>query len=676
MQTTTLLFIAGAAVLALLVALFQYRYKTKPKGHPNKILALLRFLSVFGLLLLLINPKFTKNEVTLAKTNLVVLADNSSSIASSKRQLLGLIEKLNGTPALTDRFNLHQYQFGRELREQSDSLSFEDRNTNISKALNATKEIFANTNTVTVLLSDGNQTLGTDYAFSGNTINFPVWPVVIGDTTRYEDVRIDQVNVNRYAFLGNKFPVELFVSYEGQGNTRSQLTVSVDGNVRHRETLSFPNGSATQTVNMLLDAETVGIKTLSVQLQPLSNERNTVNNQKQLAVEVIDEKTNIAIISNIVHPDIGALIKAIESNEQRAVSIYKTTTDVASLEEVDIFILYQPDASFKTISTFIRQKKASVFTIGGNKTDWRFLNSVQPEVRVAEGYPNHEISPVVNPSFSKFDISTLSLTDFPPLESDAGAITVSGDAEVLISMMIRGRDINSPLLLAKEEPEGKKFFLFGEHLWKWRVQSFRNDRSFENFDRLIGKIMLYLSDNASKKRLNLDYERIYDGSGDAKLRVTYFDEAFEFDTNAMVVLNLNDKEKGFSREIPMLLQNGFYEADLLGVPSGNYDFTVRIEDENRSASGSFSILDFDVERQFLSSDYRKLGQLADASGGTLYYPSDLDSLIAELTTSSTFAPTQKSSKNIVSLIDFRILMALIVAFLALEWFIRKYNGLI
>ena len=676
MQTTTLLFIFGAALVALLLALFQYHFRNKRKGTLAKALALLRFLSLFGLLVLLINPKFSKNEYTIEKTNLVVLSDNSSSVATSGQEMSDLVDQLNRTAAISDRFQVHNYQFGTALEEQQDSLSFNDRNTNISKALTAIKEIYSNTSTVAVLFTDGNQTLGTDYGFLGSSLKFPVLPVVIGDTTRYEDLRIDQVNVNRYAFLKNKFPIELFVTYEGRAATTAQLTISVDGNTKYRETLSFADGNGTETVNALLDAETVGVKTISVGLQPLENERNIANNQKQMAVEVIDEKTNVAIISTIVHPDIGALTKAIESNEQRSVSLKRPTTSTSELEDVDIFILYQPDASFKGVFDYIRQKKASSFIVGGNKTDWRFFNSVQSEVRVEDGYPNQEISPILNPSFSKFDISSVSVMDFPPLESDAGAIVASGDVDVLISMMIRGRDINSPLFMAKEEAEGKKLFLFGENIWKWRIQSFRNDQNFENFDLLISKMMLYLSDNDAKKRLNLEYKRVYDGNGDSKITATYFDEAFVFDTNATVVLRLKERENGFSKEIPMLLQNGFYEADLLGIPAGTYDFTVSVEEENRSASGSFTILDFDVEQQFLSSDYQKLKQFATTTGGALYFPSGIDSLIAQLTSANEFAPTQKSSKNVVSLIDFRILMALIVAFLASEWFIRKYNGLI
>ena len=678
MKIETVLLIILAAIVALALALFQYYFKTKRKrkGKLPVILTLLRFLAIFGLFILLINPKFSKNEYTTEKTNLVLLTDNSSSMATGDNQVFGILDELNGNEEISKRFNVQGYQFGRELEESKDSLSFQDRNTDISKALTAVKDIFSTTNTAVVLLTDGNQTIGADYGFQGNTLKFPIYPVVIGDTTQYEDLRIDQINLNKYAFLKNKYPVEVYATYEGEAAVSSVLSITVNGKTVYRETLNFSGVNRTKVINTLLEASSVGIKSVSVNVQALQNERNTANNQKQVAIEVIDEKTNVAIISNILHPDIGALTKSIESNEQRAVTLKKPTVKTDDLEDVDVFILYQPNANFKPVFDYIQQKKASSIIIGGNKTDWAFLNKVESEIRIEDGYPNQEVVPVLNPSFSKFNISDVSMDDFPPLETDAGAVVVNGDNDVLATMMIRGRDLRTPLIVAKEETVGKKVFLLGENIWKWRMQSFRNDQNFENFDQFVSKLILYLSNNSSKSRLNIDYQRIYNGSGDSKITATYFDEAFVFDSNANISVQIKSEEPEFSKTIPMLLKNGFYEADLLGVPAGNYNFTVSVAKDNRSKSGSFTILDFDVEQQFLSADYKKLGRLANDTDGRLYFPSELDSLLSNLGDSNRFAPTQKGTKNVVSLIDFRTLMAFIAAALALEWFIRKYNGLI
>ncbi len=88
------------------------------------------------------------------------------------------------------------------------------------------------------------------------------------------------------------------------------------------------------------------------------------------------------------------------------------------------------------------------------------------------------------------------------------------------------------------------------------------------------------------------------------------------------------------------------------------------------------ILDYNVEQQFLNANVTKLQQVATNSIGESYFIANTNSLIDDLITDSRFVTIQKSSKNIVPLIDFKYVLALIAMSLAIEWFLRKYNGLI
>jgi len=242
-------------------------------------------------------------------------------------------------------------------------------------------------------------------------------------------------------------------------------------------------------------------------------------------------------------------------------------------------------------------------------------------------------------------------------------------------MKIKGRTLTSPLLFSQDTDHGKEITLLGENIWKWRVQNYRNTQSFENFDNFIGKLMVYLSTSKSKNRLNVNYESIYQGNSEAKITATYFDEAFVFDPNASISLKLKGEKNGVSNEIPMLIKGSFYEADLSTLPAGEYSFTITVKDENRSKTGSFTILDFDVEKQFVSTNYKKLNQLAMNTGGKLYYPSQIGEFLEEISNNNQFVPVQKGKENRVPIIDFWILLTIITTALSLEWIIRKYNGL-
>lgn len=677
MEIRTVLLIILAAIVALTIVFYQYFYKNQRKGTLKTFLAGLRFLTLFCTLLILINPKFTKQEYFIEKSNLIVLVDDSFSMqeSSEKAVVTGQVTKVIENEALNERFSMYQYAFGAEI-EETDSLSFQKKNTDIANALLKTDEIFsANSNTV-VLFTDGNQTLGRDYGYLDLSKTLSVNPVAIGDTTAYEDISIGLVNTNTYAFLKNKFPIEATILYQGVRPVSKMVSISMNGKSIYRETISFSANQNSKTINALLEAESVGIKSIKIEVQELANERNKFNNKKETAIEVIDEKTNITIVSDMLHPDIGALKKSIETNEQRSINILKPTVSVDRFEDTDVFILYQPNRTFRNIYNHLSKTKPSIFTITGTKTDWSFLNNAQQSFSKENFNQSEEILPILNNAFDIFGLSDFNVTDFPPLQNNLGDITLKKNAEAILFQSIRGITLDKPLFTIIAENKQKEAILFGENLWKWRAQVYRNSKSFKSFDDFIGRLMIYLTSNNQRSRLELDFDFVFEDSSVAKVRASYFDESYAFDPNSNIKIEVKGQGNNFSRESPMLLKGSFFEADLSDLEAGEYTFTVTVQKENLKRSGSFKILDFNPEKQLISANHKKLKRLAESTNGKVYFPNTLDSLIEDLSTSNQYIPIQKSKQNVVSLIDFRVLLGFIVLTLALEWIIRKFNGLI
>lgn len=674
MQTETVLLIILAAIAALGVSLFQYVFNKKRKGKLSYLLSFLRFLGVFSVLLLIINPKFSKTTYSIEKPNLVLLLDNSSSVQQNDDELKSILSTFKNSEDILDRFNLETYTFGESLKP-GDSLDYKEKLTDINKSLSALQEVYKRKKTAFVLISDGNQTIGRDYTFNAGKSKNPVYTVIVGDTTRYEDLGIGNINTNKFAFLKNKYPLETYVAYQGEGSVSTNVNVLVNGKNVFRETIALSKSNNLKTIETTIDANSVGIKNIEVSVEALSNEKNLLNNTRKATVEVIDEKTNIAIISAIVHPDLGTLKKAIESNEQRAVKILRPTVSLKDLEGVDLFLLYEPSSTFNNLLEFIFNKQSNYIVFTGVYTDYGYLNKVQNDFTIETGYPVQEIFGNVNTIFSKFDINDFEIEDFPPLLSNAGPLTINKSNEILLNTEIRGVDINSPMFTVIDDNSWKKAIWTGADIWKWRIQSYRNHGDFENFDKFFGKVIRYMSGNSKRDRLNIQYQPLYEGSNAAIISATYFDETFVFDTNASINIEIKNKETNKELTLPMILKNGYYEVDLTNLLPGIYSFKVEVVDENLSKTGSFEISDFDLEKQFVSSDYRKMAILAQNTGGKNYFTSNHTNLSEELSASDVYVPTQKSSENIVSLIDFRILLALIMSSFTVEWFIRKYNGL-
>ena len=80
MPITTLLLLILALIVALSFTVFQYFLFEKPRVKITIVLAFLRFLSVFSILILIINPKIKNQSTENEKPILNVLVDNSSSL--------------------------------------------------------------------------------------------------------------------------------------------------------------------------------------------------------------------------------------------------------------------------------------------------------------------------------------------------------------------------------------------------------------------------------------------------------------------------------------------------------------------------------------------------------------------------------------------------------------------
>src|SRR5690606_33011223 len=201
MEPFTVLLIVLAVLATLTLVWLQYFHKNPRKGSTNYILAALRFISILSGLLLLIAPTFVDREVYLEKADLILLVDRSTSMGqvTDPGELSDLVDKFRTDPGLRERFNIHQYGFGSNLM-QTDSLAFDQGNTDIANALYKTNGLFVGGAKTMVLFTDGNQTLGRDYGYFSLPGNPQVHPVILGDTTQFEDISIGLVNANNYAF--------------------------------------------------------------------------------------------------------------------------------------------------------------------------------------------------------------------------------------------------------------------------------------------------------------------------------------------------------------------------------------------------------------------------------------------------------------------------------------------
>ncbi|MEE9407386.1 MAG: VWA domain-containing protein [Polaribacter sp.] len=625
------------------------------------------------MILLLINPTIKKTELQNNKPVLAVLVDNSKSIPFFKEDnnVKELVSNIKNNKALNDKFDVKEFTFGSSL-QILDSLSFKKNETNISDAISSVNELHKGKIAPIILLTDGNQTIGNDYEFINS--NQKVYPVVFGDTLKYKDLKIDQLNVNKYSYIKNKFPVEVLLNYDGNETVNTQFSIFSKGKTVFTQKVLFSSSEKSMTITANLTSTKEGLHFYTASIRKIEGEKNIKNNIKNFSIEVIDEQTKVLILTSVLHPDIGALKKSIESNKQRFVDVFLINKFKDELNDFQLVVLYNPNNQFNEIISELKQKNSNYFIVSGANTDWNFINKQQLGVTKKAINQTENYGAVYNDNFLTFLQKDIGFNQFPPLKDKFGEIILSKEHQVLLFQNINGLQTQQPLLATFEQNSQKLAILFGEGIWKWRAASFLNSNSFQEFDEFMGNLIQYLASNKKRNRLEITAKTLYPANSTINIAAFYTDKNYKFDTRATLEITVTNMDTKKVTKLPFSLMNNSYQAEIEDLPSGNYSYKVAASGQNINKYGRFKITDYQIEEQFTNSNDKKLEILANKTEGKLFYKDQLLSLTKELLEKKFFYTTQKEIVIKLNLIDWKWILFFVIGLFTTEWFIRKYYG--
>ncbi|WP_232455927.1 VWA domain-containing protein [Polaribacter sp. SA4-10] len=673
MQITTILYIIIALLLSISVAFFQYFYSVKSKTRINTLLFVLKTFSLFLLLLLLINPTIKNTELKNSIPVLAVLVDNSKSIPFFKEEknVENFIEALNNNKSLNEKFLINEFTFGSSLRVL-DSVSFNESETNISEAILAVNELNKDKIAPIILITDGNQTIGNDYEFINS--KQPIYPLVVGDTIKYRDLRISQLNVNKYSYIKNKFPVEVLLNYDGKEKVNTTFSIYKNGKSIFTQKVQFSSSEKSKTITANLTSTKEGLQYYTASVRKIADEKNTKNNTKNFSVEVINEQTKVLILTSVLHPDIGTLTKSIESNKQRSVDVFLIDKFKGNLINYQLVILNQPTAKFISILNDLKKANSNYFIVSGVNTDWKFINKQQLGFTKKAINETESYGAIFNDSFLIYQQKNIGFDQFPPLKDKFGEVVLSKEHQKLLAQNINGVETEQPLLATFEQNNKKWAVLFGEGIWKWRSASFLSNNSFQDFDEFIGNLVQYLASDKKRNRLEVNSESLYSANSTINLSAFYTDKNYKFDARASLEITITNSETREITKLPFSLVNTSYQIEIENLISGDYTYKVAVIGQDINKYGKFKITTYQIEEQFTNANSEKLEKLAKNSGGILFYKNQIDDLSKELLENTAFYTTQKSTIKEQNLIDWKWILFIVIGLFTAEWFIRKYYG--
>ena len=190
------------------------------------------------------------------------------------------------------------------------------------------------------------------------------------------------------------------------------------------------------------------------------------------------------------------------------------------------------------------------------------------------------------------------------------------------------------------------------------------------------KTIQYLISNDVKKSLVVQHENFYNTGENISIKAQYFNKNYELDADALLEITLVNQSTKKALKYNFIKTNTDFEVVFNDLEAGNYSFTVRETKQKDVYNGSFEVLNYNSEKQFVNPNKDQLTQLAKNTNGNVYYPNQIASLIDVLTKDEQYKPIAKQTVQKSPLIDLKWLLILLAITLATEWFVRKYNGLV
>ena len=473
-----------------------------------------RFLSVFIISFLLLAPFIKRHFSKIEKPLIILLQDNSASINYAFKTIDSNTynKKINALFSdLSNDFEVKQYYFDDGVNN-SFNKKYAGVSSNISKALEDIHDLYFNRNIGSIIIAtDGIYNRGISPLNTSASNAFPIYSILIGDTSKQKDAKIQNCLYNEIVYLGDKFEIKTEISAYNCKNSNAIISIEeigIKGSIKTLATnsINYIEQNEQKTISFIINASKSGLNHYRISHSKITGEFTYENNVKDLYIQVLDGRDKILLLAAGPHPDISALKQAIEKNKNYTLDIKFPTDNIGKIEDYNLVILHQiPGLNQNLVSIIneIKQKNISVWYILGTNSN---LSEISKQIGIIEFSKirnlYNDVHAERNKDFNLFTIEEKhfeSIEKLPPLSAPFGDYK-SNKTNVLLSQKVGNISSNYPLLTMGEFLQQKQAVLMGEGIWRWRIYNYLQNQNFDAVDDLIQKTIQYLSIKGDKRK--------------------------------------------------------------------------------------------------------------------------------------------------------------------------------
>ncbi len=683
-----LLCLALGAVFAAVLYYRSTAFKEQSRAL-NVALGLLRFLAVSLIALLLLSPLIRRVARDVQKPVIVIAQDMSESVGNALAGQQGtyLSDLRALANSLEGDYKVETYAFGSEVRQGLDT-AFNDKQSNISDALSTIYSLYSGQNLgAVVLASDGIYNEGSNPIYANAELEAPLFAVPLGDTTPQRDLLVKRVFHNRIVYLEDKFSIQVDLAADNAAGSSTQISVYKIENgtqrLLQREPVDISRNTWFETREFILNASEAGVQRYRIALTAVNGEATTLNNSKDIFIDVLDARQKILVLSNAPHPDVTALRQSLTNNKNYEVTATTLAGMESPAEDYDFIILHNLPATTQDASAVfnaIARSNIPHLFIVGNQTDLQRFNQLQGLVSIEkQGNTTNQVQAYIDPSFNLFQLSEPlkeQLPNFTPLTAAFGNYNIGSNASTLLYQRIGKVETEYPLLVLGSSDRTKTGVLGGEGIWRWRLFDFLQNQNHEHFDELMGKVVQYLSLKEDKRRFRVSLSKnIFDENEPVYFDAELYNQSFELVNEPDASLVVTDGS-GKAYNFTFNKAGNAYRLNAGILPVGNYQFTASVfyGGEQLTYDGQFSIQPIQLEQYATTADHNTLRLLSEKFGGSVFYPTAMGEIEQAIREKETVKPVIYETAQTEPVINFKWLFGVLLILLASEWALRRYFG--
>ncbi|MGB3588904.1 MAG: hypothetical protein WBA23_20325 [Tunicatimonas sp.] len=650
----------------------------------NYVLAGLRFVLVTLLCLLVVGPFIKQIRNTIEEPIIVFAVDNSASIQSVGDSVQWISEVV----ALQNEIQQQDYQVETRSFSSSDALeiiTFSEQRSDIEGLLSDIETEYEGRNLASVILvSDGIYNEGISPAYG--SYPFTLHTVGVGDTVPKQDLKVSNLYFNKVAYQGNKFPLVAEISNTGFSGESVAVSVNYRGKTIANEQITFDRERGITRVEFLLEASEEGMSHYVVAVGGLEAEFTKENNVSHAYIEVIEGKESILLVAQSPHPDIKALKLAIEQNknyevETAILGLTDWNPSIVANSKFDLVILHQiPGRGLNDtqLNQLVQDANALWYIVGEQSNIPMFNQSNGLLEIIRQNNETDEVRPLFNTSFNGFqlenDYQTI-IDGFVPLKVPFGRINFKGENTSLLYRQVGNVKTSQPLLVTGEVDDKKQAVLLADGIWKWRLQEYGKNENTQAFDALFTKLTQFLSAKEDKRRFKVYPVRSeFEDTEPVVFETEIYNDIYEEVYGQSVNLSLTG-ENGEERNFSYITNENNTQYRIGNLPEGIYSYqaSVKLNDEQLTSSGEFSVRRLEIENLNLTANHDLLRELAQTSGGQFTIAEELEVLTA-IFQNQKLQSKIYTSEAFLPIINLKWLFFLLLLLVAAEWSIRKYMG--